>query len=643
MKKYVQNRLSVWIVTILSTLLIAVSSGIALATPITPEQQLEEYWNRFFLEETETIMRIATYREEGRQVDYHLQITQDLLKYWAEAFNDEELTKLKLRFFEWDSGTETEEGTQTNPPQYKVFGFRIGEGPRKISILAHLDVVPPGSDVWQPFQPRQVEHDYQPSDSNELKELPMWGEQTFLVGRGAIDDKGPAISTFIVLKTLAKQFDKTPEVLENVTLELLFDTSEETDMSTPHYLEYLENNGQADKKPDVGIVFDAMWCVRAEKGIEFPTFSLVKSSDKDDKKAAKKMYIDDLYTADNGSNPANQIPDTATAIIKFGSEIPNSPCQNLEKIYNFKRKVDKTQQPCPFWLDKGECPYKPAELECVENEDNVTLTTKVEGTQHGSSPHENREHGANPLVSLTNFLGDLAEKTHFADNSIAKMTRFIRWSWGTQVFGEKHPELLLRNDKVFKETDNNGTTYAVTNIKTDTDKITLAIDIRYAINHHLNDDKKWNGESGVLPGKISRFGQREEKCTKHDCLLQKLVDKFNSEHKSAVTTTPDTKYAPDIRNPKTSAEFQKINTAFREVIGQDCPQLAIGGGTDAKGHNELWAAGALFDTKMGPPVNYHGQNEGAPIEHLKLGTQIMYRFMCNEIPACAGIETSLKK
>ena len=66
-------------------------------------------------------------------------------------------------------------------------------------------------------------------------------------------------------------------------------------------------------------------------------------------------------------------------------------------------------------------------------------------------------------------------------------------------------------------------------------------------------------------------------------------------------------------------------------MGKDCPKLAIGGGTDAKGHPELWAAGALFDPKMGYPINYHGQNEGAPIEHLKMGSQILYRFLRNEI------------
>jgi succinyl-diaminopimelate desuccinylase len=280
----------------------------------------------------------------------------------------------------------------------------------------------------------------------------------------------------------------------------------------------------------------------------------------------------------------------------------------------------------------SEYPYRPAEMKCqVVEGGKVELTTEVEGTQHGSGPHENRDYGANPLVSLTNFLTYLVYENHeengnrgirLADNSIAKMTQFIRWGWGTQVFGEKHHDLLKRHDEVFEK--GNGTTYAITHFKTEKDEVQL---------DHVDD---WNGESGFLPGKISRFGQQGNSCTEDDCLFDKLVKRFNDERKGTtqVEVTTATPFPPEIRDPDTSEEFKKINEAFKAITKQDCPKLAIGGGTDAKGHPELWAAGALFDSKMGPPISYHGQNEGAPIEHLKLGTKILYRFLCNEIEDC---------
>lgn len=644
MRKFVQKGLSVWIVAILNTLLIALSGGVAWASSsATGEELLEEYWNRFFLEETKTLVRIPTYREEGRQVDHHLQMTQDLLQYWAKTFNDDELTQLKLRFFEWDSGEEKEEGKQPKPPQYKVFGFRIGDGARKVSLLAHLDVVPPGSDAWRPFQPRKRVRDYQPSDDNELGTLEwLWGNQEFLVGRGTIDDKGPAISTFIVLRTLAKQFDKNSEALKDVTLELLFDTSEETDMSTPHYLEYLEDTGNADKKPDLGIVFDAMWCIRAEKGGERPTFSLIR-----DTTDSELPWIDDLHSGNDGNNPVNQIPDTATAIIQVRDRMTlEGFCKKVTMAYERQAPCRwPNSGTCPSWVKMSEYPYRPAEMKCqVVEGGKAELTTEVEGTQHGSGPHDNRDYGANPLVSLTNFLAYLVYENHdengnrgirLADNSIANMTHFIRWGWGTQVFGEKHRDLLERHDEVFEK--GNGTTYAITHFQTtETNRVQLGIDVRYAIHHHIKDGEEWDGRSGFLPGEISRFGKQGEVCTDDDCLFEQLVKRFNDEHKGTtqVEVTTETLFPPEIRDPDKSQEFQKINEAFKAITGKDCPRLAIGGGTDAKGHPELWAAGALFDSKMGPPINFHGQNEGAPVEHLKIGTQILYRFLCNEIEDC---------
>ena len=58
---------------------------------------------------------------------------------------------------------------------------------------------------------------------------------------------------------------------------------------------------------------------------------------------------------------------------------------------------------------------------------------------------------------------------------------------------------------------------------------------------------------------------------------------------------------------------------------------AIGGGTDAKGHVALVAAGSLFSLGFGPPVNFHGLNEGAPLEDLWLSARILYQIMLDEI------------
>ena len=629
MKLTLVRRLLVWAITILNMSLIA--SRVTLASPTTGEELLEKYWNEFFLEETKTLVQIPTYRQEGHQVNPYLQQVQELLQGWANTFNNKELTNHQLRYFEWDSGSEKEEGLQKNSPEYQVFGFRIGNGSQKVSLLTHIDVVPPGdASGWKdspPFEPKEMQRSYPVPEGGDPEFSGVnWGEIPFLVGRGTIDDKGPAITTFVVLRTLAKQFDSNPEALKEVTLELLFDTSEETDMSTPHYL-----NDPNTHKPNLGIVFDGMWCVRAEKGIERPTFSLTRESS--ETASLELPWIDTLYSGENGNNPVNQIPDTATAIIKANdSEALNGFCEKVNSAYAEPESCDRNTN-CPSWVAPEECPYCQAHLECKAENDHIMLTTQVEGVQHGSGPNENRDNGANPLVSLTNFLAYLVENElngiRLNDNDIAQMTQFIRWGWGTLVFGEKHPEWLKRQDDVFKE--GNGTTYGITHFKTAPQQLQLGIDIRYAINHHI--DGEWNGQPGFLPGKISKFGQQGDSCRddKKDCFFNQLVEQFNQEQGTQVTVETETLFPPEVRNPDTSVEFNKINTAFKTVTGQDCPRVAVGGGTDAKGHPELWAAGALFDTKMGPPINFHGQNEGAPLGHLKTGAKILYQVMLNEI------------
>ena len=88
--------------------------------------------------------------------------------------------------------------------------------------------------------------------------------------------------------------------------------------------------------------------------------------------------------------------------------------------------------------------------------------------------------------------------------------------------------------------------------------------------------------------------------------------------------------APDIRSPRN--EFlTAVNNAYREVMGESCPMHAIGGGTDAKGHPELVAAGALFTESLGPPINFHGLNEGAPLIDLENSARILLRMMQNAV------------
>ena len=461
---------------------------------------------------------------------------------------------------------------------YWVFGWRVGSGANRMAVISHLDTVPPGEADWRPFEPRIEQRDYNGTRTD------------FLVGRGTIDDKGPAVVALHALLAVLPDLEANPDLLQDVTLEIILDTSEETDMSTPYYLA-----ANPDATPSFGIVFDAMWSIRAEKGIERPVFSAAIANDPD-----SGLWVRALGTSDG---PVNQIADSAAATITGSDPAAlDAYAGAVEAAY------------AAYGFDDPD--YRAAALAVSRDGADVVLTTSVAGAQHGSAPEENRAKGANPLVSLANFIAGQAADGTLAGNHYTSMADFIAWGWGTMVFGEKHPGLLLRNDEVFEE--GNGTTYALTRLSTDQDAqvVQLGIDIRYATGHH---ETSWDGTDGLIAGE-SLFGD----------IFNELVTQYAATARgSAITVTTTTIDAPDIRNPD-NPYLSKVNAAYRDALGVDSPMRAIGGGSDAKGQPELVAAGALFTGSLGAPINFHGIDEGAPIVDLVNSQKILVSLLRGE-------------
>ncbi|MFN2167722.1 MAG: M20/M25/M40 family metallo-hydrolase [Anaerolineae bacterium] len=236
-----------------------------------------------FVADTSALVEIQTYRDDSpdseARVTANLQRIHDYLVRRVDAFNAGQQT-LRLEPFDWQE--------EIGGVNRWVFGFRVGDGPRKFSMLTHMDTVPPGNEAWKPFEPRVEVKEYRD------------GRQPFLVGRGTVDDKGPGILALSVLESAARHFDGTG-ALDDWTLEVSFDTAEETDMSMRYYLD-------AVGAPELGIVFDAYWCVRAEKGIERPVFSVPLNDT-----TTGDLRIAELRTPEGA---INQIPDQATARIE---------------------------------------------------------------------------------------------------------------------------------------------------------------------------------------------------------------------------------------------------------------------------------------------------------------------------------------
>jgi len=564
-------------------------------------EQLQRYVDEGLFDDLSKFVAVRTYRGvdlSEAQVVANLQHLRDELLRQTERFNEAQRVH-KLSPFEWKKTIDGRE--------YWLFGIRLGTGPRRVALSSHLDTVPPGTqEGGAPFTLVKQQRTY------------LGRSQEFYVGRGAIDDKGPALIAFNVLKAVARRYDGDPR-LERVTLELLFDTSEETDMAMPYYLE-----DKPEEIPDLGVIFDAFWCIRAEKGLERPVFTIKRRTGE---RAAKRGASADarvwIESLDTPKGPSNQIPDKATAVIRSDS---------AEALRRFAQQVDALYQAYGF----DDPAYHRANLTVNMSglaENRLILETTVRGAQHGSAPDENREGGANPLVSLTNFLSGMVG-SHLARNEISELCRFIAWSWGTQVFGEHHPDLLLRHDDVF--TEGQGTTYAITRFYTNPEgapgtAARLELDIRYAVGHH---SVPWDGKTeGFVGGKASpsRF---------HETFGELLL-RFPAEAGYTVEYQTATVFPPDIRLPE-GRTFQRVSRAFRQVMNEQCPARAIGGGTDAKGNTNLIAAGALFTENMGPPINYHGFNEGAPVEDLRKSADILYGLLADEVTGAAKSSSSAR-
>ncbi len=330
-------------------------------------------------------------------------LIHDYLNARVSRFN-KKLKTVQITPFEWKKTIDGHE--------HWVFGYRLGGGPRKFSMFVHLDTVPEGGVDWSAFEPRIEVKSFNGVDGST--------EQPFLIGRGAIDDKGPGIVALIVLEAAAKHFDSC-DALSNWTLEVFFDTSEEIEGHIPYYIEDVG-------APELGIVYDAFWTIRAEKGMKRPVFSI----------PVGQPVTDGLWISNFSTPPGavNQIPGETTARIESSDS---------DALVNFGNTVKALYEDHIF--DDPEYRRAPLDVEIVENA--VILTTHVLGAQHGSAPAENRAEGANPAVSLANFLADLIDLgTLVGSNGYGQMVKFMQWGWGTRVLGEEHPDILQRSDDV---------------------------------------------------------------------------------------------------------------------------------------------------------------------------------------------------
>jgi succinyl-diaminopimelate desuccinylase len=224
----------------------------------------------------------------------------------------------------------------------------IGEGDEIFGILCHLDVVPEGANwTYPPY-------------SAEIHDGKMYG-------RGAIDDKGPAVASLYALKAIQES-----DVKLNKKVRLILGTDEESGW------EGLDYYFKKEPKPELAFSPDAQYpVIHAEKGILI--FDLNYELDVDDEDYSSSDGFKYEVLSLKGGNAPNMVPDSCEVLIKtdYG--------KSLENIYD------------SFVKDSG---YD-FEIENINHKKYKIISNGV--SAHGSMP----EKGENAISYMLEFLSEL--------------------------------------------------------------------------------------------------------------------------------------------------------------------------------------------------------------------------------------------
>ncbi len=174
------------------------------------------------------------------------------------------------------------------------FGFAdlVGESEKQIATVAHLDVVPQGNG-W----------DFSPFD--------MTVKDGFIIGRGVVDNKGPAVLTLYIAKFFSEYYGKLP-----YTLRLMFGTDEESGMRGIKY--YLEKYNY----PEFCFTPDSNFPVGyAEKGLYGGVF--------------ESKQLNGAIKSFKGGVATNVVPDSAVATVcAYYEQLPIQENIELTKLDN---------------------------------------------------------------------------------------------------------------------------------------------------------------------------------------------------------------------------------------------------------------------------------------------------------------------
>lgn len=284
--------------------------------------------------------------------------------------------------------------------------IEIGNGEEMLGILCHLDVVPAGDDWSYP---------------------PFGGviDDGKLYGRGALDNKGPAVGVIYALNIVNEL-----GINLNRRVRLILGTNEESGFEGINY--YVDN----EELPDISFSPDAVFpVIHAEKGIMI--FDLKADlSGNEAKNNSGKLKLINLQ----GGNAPNMVPDRCKAKIKGDYDYLQ------QKVESYNESHDGELE-----LNKG---------------DNFLHLVYHGVSAHGSKPQD----GKNAISHLINFLVSL----DLEDNSLSNFCETYQELIGLDYFG-KNMNCDMEDEVSGKLVFNVG------EIEADNNKGEITVNIRYPV------------------------------------------------------------------------------------------------------------------------------------------------------------------
>ena len=283
-----------------------------------------------------------------------------------------------------------------------------GEGDDIVAVLTHLDVVPAGEGWTYPAFDGTIVDDK-------------------IYGRGAIDNKGPAVASLFALKALADN-----GILLNKKIRLIFGCDEETGWTDMEYYKAHKS------MPSVAISPDAEYpIINAEKGLLHLSLKKVIDS------ADNNGVVVSRFTC--GERP-NIVPNHAECILEADQALIEKAVAVFNENSNYPLTVSKT--------DEG------------------ILVSSPGLSAHGSLPDE----GFNAGIHLMMFLNTLP----LSGGTVADVIDNLASSIGYHHNGE-NTTLALKDGISGKLTINMGV------LKIDTDNVECMLDIRYPVTFEKKD------------------------------------------------------------------------------------------------------------------------------------------------------------